>query len=221
MSKKFDLSLFNKEIEKMIILQEYSYHHSSLTEEDEEEDVVDSEIEDIEVDDNEPLPDEPTIEDVPNSDEFETDMGLQNNEIDSNVEEVDITDLKNDIEIIKQSIDNNIKFTDSISQALEKLNYIETKLGEIDNLNSKIDSLEVEIEERNPTPVEKLELSSLNSFPYNTKLSSYFEDIDNNTNYDINVNKISDSDGEKEISYELTDDDIRNGYNDYEIRNSF
>jgi len=223
MKKKIDLTLIDKEIKKMLILNEYSYHHSSLTEEDDEDVEPEPEIEDVDIpDDTEndlEVTDEPTIEDVPNSDEFND---LPQEIGGGDVEEVDITDLKNDIDIIKQNIQNNDKFTDSITQALDKLNYIENKLGEIDNLNNKIDSLETEIEERNPTPIEKLELSSLYSFPYNTKISGYFEDLNNDSrqNYDVNVNKVSDNE-EKQVQYELTDDDVKNGYNEYEIRKSF
>jgi hypothetical protein len=131
MKKKIDLTLIDKEIKKMLILNEYSYHHSSLTEEDDEDVEPEPEIEDVDIpDDTEndlEVTDEPTIEDVPNSDEFND---LPQEIGGGDVEEVDITDLKNDIDIIKQNIQNNDKFTDSITQALDKLNYIENKLGE-------------------------------------------------------------------------------------------
>ena len=38
-------------------------------------------------------------------------------------------------------------------------------------ISAKIDSLENELEKRAPTPTEKIEMRSLDSYPYNIKLS--------------------------------------------------
>jgi len=48
----------------------------------------------------------------------------------------------------------------------------------MDSIASKIDTLEKEIVKRNPTPVEKLEMRSMDSFPYNIKLTDYWKDVD-------------------------------------------
>lgn len=241
MNKKDKIESIRKELEKIQLLNEYTYHHSSLTEEDEEMDDQDSEtteVEDIEIPNDEPdseitdIPnsntDEPTIEDVPEDNPIEQPL---DNVDDSSVEEVDITDLKNDIDLIKQSIENNDKFIGTMSQALDKLDFIQNKLGQIDQITTKIESLENEIEERNPTPVEKLELSSLTSFPYNTKLSNYFDDLNNDIHYQVEPNQITPQNSPNEISnevpseteqtYELSDEDIKNGYNENEIKRSF
>ena len=52
MKKKIDLTLIDKEIKKMLILNEYSYHHSSLTEEDDEDVEPEPEIEDVDIPDD-------------------------------------------------------------------------------------------------------------------------------------------------------------------------
>jgi hypothetical protein len=46
----------------------------------------------------------------------------------------------------------------------------------MDQVIDKIDNLEKEIERRNPTPVEKLEMISMDSFPYSVKLTDFWED---------------------------------------------
>jgi hypothetical protein len=41
----------------------------------------------------------------------------------------------------------------------------------MDKITNKIENLEQEIIKRNPTEVEKLEMRSLNSFPYSQKIN--------------------------------------------------
>ena len=53
----------------------------------------------------------------------------------------------------------------------------------MDQVINKIEDLEKEIEKRNPTPVEKLEMMSLDSFPYSVKLTDYWADKEG---YDVN-----------------------------------
>ena len=54
---------------------------------------------------------------------------------------------------------------------------MQEKLGEMDQLGTKIDSLEGKIEKMRPkTAQEKLELRALDSGPFKQKLSDFFED---------------------------------------------
>jgi hypothetical protein len=46
----------------------------------------------------------------------------------------------------------------------------------MDEVINKIDDLEKEIEKRNPTPVERLEMRSMDSFPYSVKLTDFWKD---------------------------------------------
>ena len=58
-----------------------------------------------------------------------------------------------------------------------QLKTLEEKLGDMDQLVSKIDGLENKIEKMRPkTPKEKLELRTLDSGPFNQKLSDFFTD---------------------------------------------
>lgn len=86
-------------------------------------------------------------------------------------EELEITDLVNSQKNIETKQD---EYFDNLFKQLENL---ESKLGEMDNLMSAVNSLEQKIEKYRPkTPEEKLELRSLDSGPFNQKLSDYFED---------------------------------------------
>jgi len=94
-------------------------------------------------------------------------------------EEIDITDLvdmtksiKKDLEDKQQDHGNLIGKMDDV---FSKLGELETKLAEMDQLVSKIDQLGAKIEEIKPkTEVEKLEMRSLDSYPFNEKPQEFF-----------------------------------------------
>ena len=79
-------------------------------------------------------------------------------------------------------------------------------------VSSKIEDLEKEIIKRNPTPVEKLEMRSLSSYPYSQKLTDYWADKEGA------YNVMGDEPKKKE--YVLTKQDV-NDYSVGEIKKSF
>jgi hypothetical protein len=86
-------------------------------------------------------------------------------------EEMDITDLVKSQKKVEQKQE---EYFDNLFQHLDNL---ETKLGEMDGIMSKLNDLEMKIEKyREKTPQEKLELRSLDSGPFNQKLSQFFDD---------------------------------------------
>ena len=94
-------------------------------------------------------------------------------------EEVDVTDLvdmvkniKNDMESSKQ--DNGAVVT-KMDDVFSKLNDLEAKLGEMNAVMAKIDQLGAKVEEMRPkTEVERLEMRSLDSYPFNEKPQEFF-----------------------------------------------
>lgn len=119
--------------------------------------------------------------------------------------ELDVTDLVDKTEETKTSVDG---LTGKMDELLSKLSELENQVSGMDNVINKIDELEKEIEKRNPTPVEKLEMRSLSSFPYSVKLSDFWSDKEG---YDTN---------EPEEEYILRQSDVEN-FNNQEIKNSF
>ena len=97
-----------------------------------------------------------------------------------NTEEVDITDLVNMTKSIKKDLENH---TQDNSQTMTKMDDVFTKLGDLeqklaqmDQVMAKIDQLGVEVQQMKPeTPVEKLEMRSLDSYPFNEKPSEFFD----------------------------------------------
>jgi hypothetical protein len=86
-------------------------------------------------------------------------------------EEIDITDLVTTQQEIQSKQD---EFMDSI---FSKLDDLESKLSHMDQIMDKINSLETKFDKyREKTPEEKLMLRSLDSYPYNQKLTDFFDD---------------------------------------------
>jgi hypothetical protein len=90
---------------------------------------------------------------------------------DDESEELEITDLVDSQKSIGEKQD---EYFDNLFAQIKTL---EEKLTAMDQLVSKIDNLETKIEKMRPkTPEEKLELRSLDSGPFNQKLSDFFTD---------------------------------------------
>ena len=90
---------------------------------------------------------------------------------DNENEELEITDLVDSQKSIGEKQD---EYFDNLFTQIKTL---EEKLTAMDQLVSKIDNLETKIEKMRPkTPAEKLELRSLDSGPFNQKLSDFFVD---------------------------------------------
>lgn len=94
-------------------------------------------------------------------------------------EEIDITDLVNMTKSIKKDLDDrqndNTGVLSKMNDVFTKLDDLEQKLAQMDNLMSRIERLDSKIEQIRPkTPVEKLEMRSLDSYPFNQKPQEFF-----------------------------------------------
>ena len=118
-------------------------------------------------------------------------------------EELDITDLVNAQKDIQSKQDD---YFDNLFGQLGKL---ESRLGEMDAIMNKLNALENKIEKyREKTPQEKLELRSYDSYPFNQKLSQFFDD------------KTDEMEKTGKNEYVLTSDDVTD-INVNDIQNSF
>jgi hypothetical protein len=118
-------------------------------------------------------------------------------------EELEITDL---VKSQKNIETKQEEYFDNLFKHLEEL---ESKLSNMDSIVTKLNDLEAKVEKyRTKTPEEKLELRSLDSGPFNQKLSDFFEDKE------IDMEKTGKND------YVLTQDDVE-GYSPIDIKKSF
>jgi hypothetical protein len=135
------------------------------------------------------------------------DMGAEDAGAEEEVD-IDVTQLVKGSEEAKKSADLSFLKT---TELLTKFSELEKRVAAMDSLTSKIDTIEKEIVKRNPTPVEKLEMRSMDSFPYNIKLTDYWKDVQG---YDAT--------GEQQPKeYILKKDDVDTGMVDASIKKTF
>ena len=227
MKKKFNQQLLNEELKRMRVLENFSFYTgeneipeykdlllgNELEEADEApadlkpEDNVDAAADnvaaDLGVDAGADMP-EPDAAEEP----MEEPMPEPMEEPASDDVEVDVTSLVKGSEEAKDAADMASKNSEML---LQKLNDLEARMANMTAISDKIEGLEKEIIKRNPTPVEKLEMRSLSSAPFNQKLTDYWADKEGA--YDV-MNK-------KPKEYVLTKDDVDSTYSDAGVRKTF
>ena len=140
------------------------------------------------------------VENDPDVEEVDTEGKKEGEE---ETEEIDITDLITAQQEIKDKQDS---FMDDMFSRLDDL---QSKLENMDQIMNKINSLETKFDRyREKTPEEKLELRSLDSYPYNQKLTDFFDDKK------VEMEKT----GKNE--YILTSDEVQN-FSPNEIKKTF
>ena len=128
-------------------------------------------------------------------------------------EEIDITDLVNMTKSIKKDLDNtksnNSDVVGKMDTVFSKLTDLEQKLSQMDAVLNKIDELGNKVEKmKDKSPQEKLELRSLDSYPFNLNPQEFF------------AQKQSEMQQSGKNEYVLTKQDIDNYSNDM-IKDSF
>jgi hypothetical protein len=117
--------------------------------------------------------------------------------------ELEITDL------VKSQQNVEKKQDDYFNNLFKHLEGLESKLSDMDSIMNKLNDLETKVEKyRVKTPEEKLELRSLDSGPFNQKLSDFFDD------------KQEDMEKTGKNEYILTKDDVE-AYSPGDIKKSF
>lgn len=162
--------------------------------------------------DNQEQPTEETPEDeFGTADEFSAvDDVIEDDE----VEEIDVTELikKSDkasetAELAAQTSQETNSF---VKDLMDRFSNLENELSKMDSIMTKVSKIESDVK----TPEEKLELRSLDSYPFNMKLTDYWNDKVNDptNNYQVTNN-------DEEV-FTLKPEDI-NDYNQSDIKNSF
>lgn len=153
----------------------------------------------------------PAVEEVPAGPPAKIDV-----EADADVEKIDdegkSTEGKEELEVtdlVKSQEKMEKKQDEYFNSLFGYIQNLESKLGEMDQLIDRLNSIETKIEKyREKTPQEKLELRSLDSGPFNQKLTDFFED------------KKDDWEKSGKHEYVLTSDEVQD-INPSEIKKTF
>ena len=213
--KKDIKRLINEEVENFKKLYEYNFYTEAdnliLGNLEEQED---EEVEDFfaggEEEETEEL-DKLGPEEEPAEEEETEEVDIDVEPADDGTIELDVTELVKGSEEAKQSADQANEKIDSLLSMVSKL---ENQLKSMEQISSKIDSLETELEKRAPTPEEKIEMRSLDSYPYSVKLTDFWSSQEGQ--YDI-----VDKEDEEPKEYVLTQDDIDADYSSADVKSSF
>lgn len=126
------------------------------------------------------------------------------------IEEIDVDDLTNSQEETEKKVDNLLKkFSSSAKKMMAAVDDLSAK---IDASSKRLDDMEKEFAKRNPTPLEKLSMRSLNSYPFNSKPDEYWQGKEMTSNYRVGDDIPKD---DEEPEYQITKSDIDN-FNDYQ-----
>ena len=198
-------------------LCEYTYVPQSL-EEDGEEDTNDA-----------PMNDTPMGNEEPNAMPQDNEMGApmdggampmgedpMGSEDETVIDVEDITNaqekMNDKVNVVGQDLGQVDKKIESLLQSLAKMETM------IDNNNQEIANFKAEFEKRNPTQTEKLNLRSLDSYPFNVNPKDYWaqKGADPNSNYSGFANNGKPTTQE----YVITNNDV-DDFSEREIENSF
>ncbi len=140
----------------------------------------------------------------------------------SDTEEIDITDLVNMTKSIKKDVDDSksehLGVTEKMDSVFTKLTDLEKKLSQMDSVIDRIDQLGTKIDSmKEKTPEEKLELRSLDSYPFNQNPQEFF----NQKQGEMRASGKNDYVITKQDINDYSKDMIKNSFNDEEEENEF
>ena len=228
--EKENKELLKEELKRFNSIMEYTFN---LGEKEEllfgSEDVVIDEQDEEVTDVVDELPEEPEMEepemeempamddlgedpfggDAPVEDEMAEEPAMEEMPSDEGEVEVDVTDIVDKAEEAKEEAAGA---SSKIDDLLGKFSELEEKLTGMDQIITKMDELEQEVKDRNPSPTEKLSMRSMDSFPYSVKLTDFWNDREG---YDATGEE------DEEQEYTLTKKDIDDDYSEVDIRGSF
>lgn len=129
------------------------------------------------------------------------DMGATPEE---DVEEIDVDDLVDSQEETEKKVSKLMrKFSGVADQMMSAVDALSSK---IDASTEKLNKLEAEFQKRNPTPIEKLSMRTVGSYPFGQTVDQYWADKEQTSNY----SPASNNDGVDNPEYTITKNDVDN-----------
>ena len=162
------------------------------------------------------------MEDLPTEEEVPVDdNGMPMDDSSMDMETMEPGDEVIDVDDLTQSQQAaEIKIDDVDEKLTTLLNVVNKFSAAIEQNDQKIMDLKAEIEKRNPTEEEKLNLRSQAAYPYNVQPKSYWDEKTKNSNYKVTYdNEIPTAEEDKD-DFTFTKKDLK-GINDVDVAKSF
>ena len=119
-----------------------------------------------------------------------------------------LTQAQDKLNVKQNHIGRDLSKVDTrITSLIDTINNL---LAKVDSNNSEIEALKAEFEKRNPTQTEKLNLRSLDSYPFNIKPNEYWDEKAKQGGYEA----YSDNTEPTTKEYTITNDDVDNPSDD-------
>jgi hypothetical protein len=157
------------------------------------------------------------------ADEFSAADELEDEESDEEVEEIDVTDIVKRADDAKGYSEKAVKAAEEgknmITDLMSKFDALQTSLSKIDTVANELNVIKRDIQSQKPK--EKLELRSLDSYPFNVKLTDYWNDEKLKDNYEVTSGRPDgqSQDGEVKV-WKVKPEDVKD-YNTNDIKKSF
>lgn len=163
------------------------------------------------------------VDEFGTADEFSAADDLESGD-DGDVEEIDVTDIVKRADDAKDYAEKAVASSEEgknmIKDLMSKFETLTQSLSKIDTVSTEVSSIKKDLQAQKPK--EKLELRSLDSYPFNVKLTDYWNDVNGKDNYEITDGSTPDAqspDGEVKV-WKLDPDEAKD-YSGVDIKKSF
>lgn len=157
------------------------------------------------------------------ADEFSAADELEDAESDEDVEEIDVTDIVKKSEDAKSYSEKAVKAAEEgksmITDLMSKFDALQNSLSKIDTVANELNVIKKDIQSQKPK--EKLELRSLDSYPFNVKLTDYWNDEKLKDNYEINGGKPDAESPDGEVKVWKLDPNEAKDFSSTDVKKSF
>lgn len=157
------------------------------------------------------------------ADEFSAADELESEEGDEDTEEIDVTDIVKRADDAKGYAEKAVAAAEQgknmIQDLMSKFDALQTSLSKIDTVANELNTIKSDLQAQKPK--EKLELRSLDSYPFNVKLTDYWDDEKLKDNYEITSRKPDGKspDGNTKV-WKLNPEEVKD-YSSTDIKKSF
>ena len=156
------------------------------------------------------------------ADEFSAADDIESEE-DSEVEEIDVTDIVKRADDAKDYSEKAVKAAEEgknmITDLMAKFDALQQSLSKIDSVANEINTIKADIQSQKPK--EKLELRSLDSYPFNVKLTDYWNDEKLKSNYEVSSGAPDAQSQDGEVKVWKLDPNEAKDFSNVDIKKSF